>query len=65
MAVVKKTNDKNAGEDVGKEDPYSLLIGIYTASAAIEIPMKVVQRTKSRAIMESHRIHLHCSWVYI
>lgn len=36
----------------GKRMSYALLTGIYTVAATVDIPMKVVQKMKSRAILE-------------
>lgn len=38
MAAIKKTNDKDAGEDVGKEDPFFIVGGCLFVSRPPRLP---------------------------
>lgn len=41
----------NAGQGVGKEQPYSLLVGMQMGVAIMEIKVKVSQKTKNRTTL--------------
>ena len=47
MAVVKKTTDRNGGEDVEKENPCTLLVRMYIGAAAVENSMEFPQKIKN------------------
>jgi hypothetical protein len=46
MVIIKKTN---AGEDVGKEEIETLLVGMKICTTTMEISMDGPQETKARA----------------
>ena len=54
---MKRTEITNAGEDVKKREPYTLLVGKYIGTAAVENSMDISQKTKNR-ITILHTIYI-------
>lgn len=59
MAIVKRTNDSKRGENVGKREPYKLLVWMWTCAATMKITCRLPRRLK----IDLHMAQLYPSWL--